>query len=415
MAKKKTDPELPIQPSTEVAIIEPKFETLAEFKLPNVDESIAIIAEKRKEYSLLVIDGVDDKVGYESVKVAMAQMKNDRIAFVNSATETVIDPATRFLKKFKEDLGKIADKFKAGEDELRVKKDFIDSEKVRIKAEAELEKVRVMQIRVNDLNVLGAQFDGKVYTFPYSEMLMITAGDIKDFDEEQFTQFTSEVQTAYDREQQRIRDAQVLKDAEAERVRQELAQVNQKAQQNTADEARLIQKQATIRKKELALIGYKEIQNDEEFVWVHETIPVRISLDQIIEMEDSKWDEFIYDLEHFTIAEEPLVKVSADESPITATLQGPNTNVWPTPTEPLVNPLAKPETEEPPNPLTEVGFVGVEMIFDKHTPFTDIDLTPKSIMRVYPNEYEAEALAGIEVVGNQGELQSLKWIIFKKA
>lgn len=414
MAKKKT--EVAASPGsdtvTEIAIIEPAFATLAEFKMPSVDESIAIIKKKRDEYGLLTIDGVGDKEGYEAVKLAMGKMKNDRIAFFNAATENVIDPANKYLKQFKTDLEKVADEFKAGEKELRDKKDFIDGEKERLKAEAELEKVRVMHVRVNDLNVMGAAFDGMVYSFPYDQTLMITAADIKDFTEDEFNEFKERAQTSFDTEQQRKETARLQQiEDDNERLMQQ-NQVEQQATANKEQATALIVKRTALRVKEIKLLGYHDDGADCYAPPQESKMPV-VNKESLGAMEDSEWDELIYDLEHFTPAEDPLVN---EAPPVPLEMQGYSDSLASqeeyskTGRDGLGN-LIETEPETPEDKLTEVGFVAVEMSFDKDEPSMDIEISAKYFMRVYPDQYADEALSGYTKIVNQGKLQSLNWAI----
>lgn len=130
---KKTPPPAEQQPETEVSLIKAEFQAPAEFKFPNKEESLKLIQGKKADNAKLVIAGVNDKTNYDLVKTAMGEMKNSRIAFVNAATEAVITPVTKHLAKFKEDLEAIVDEFKAGEKDMRDKKDDIDEAKEKIK------------------------------------------------------------------------------------------------------------------------------------------------------------------------------------------------------------------------------------------------------------------------------------------
>lgn len=405
MAKKKET--IPASPESEqetgIAIIQPTFAPLAEFKMPTLDESIAIIKKKRDKYALLTIDGVGDKEGYEAVKLAMGKMKNDRIAFFNAATENVIDPANKYLKQFKTDLEKVADEFKAGEKELRDKKDFIDNEKERIKAEAELEKVRIMHTRVNDLVVMGAAFDGMVYSFPYDQTLMITAADIKDFSADEFNEFKETAQSSFAVEQQRKETARLQQiDEENERLMQQ-NQVEQQAIVNQQEATALIEKRTKLRIKEIKLLGYSDDGAECYAPAAESKMPV-VHKESLEAMEDISWDELIYDLEHFTPAEDLLVKEEPDpdNEPLHHEAHGYCDYKVPSPN-------AEPETLA--EKLAEVGLVEEILRFDKEEAYTDIIISKKHVMRVYPDHYTEEALEGYSAIGGQGKLQSLNWVI----
>lgn len=436
MAKKKiiipAEQEEPVEEiSTAVALISPQFTTPAVFKLPNVEESLAIITKKRKDNEALVIDGVEDKVGYEAVKAAMAQMKNDRIAFVDAATEHVITPVSSYLAEFKKDLDKIVTEFKAGEKEQRDKKDFIDNEKIRLKAEEEARKVEAMQLRVSDLNALGAVFDGKLYTFQYNEMLMITAVDVKDLSDEKFAAFKSDVQTAYDAELIRIDNAAKLKEQQ-EKEAQELAdQVAEQAAANKVAQDALDAKQRKLRIKELTMNGF-QFDEERNLYFIRETLEHVFTIEEIDTLQDEIWDTALADT-LFYIQKEKENQVEYDPEPETGPsdpvitnsgyYEDGNGNA-------LVNEVASGNPVEAPHEsyvsneagdndsitdmLDEVGYVELKMIFDKSEPFTDFNLTTKLKIRVWPDEYQAEAMTGIGAVGNSGKVQYLNWALISR-
>lgn len=408
-----------IEPAAEVtavALLKPEFDKLPAYQLPDVEKSLAVIANKRKEYATLTINGVDDKQGYEAVKAGMAQMKDDRIAYVKAATENVITPADNLLKQFKKNLEKIVDEFKAGEQELRDKKDFIDSEKERLKAEAELAKVRIMQIRVNDLNVLGAIFDGNVYTFPYTETLMISAADVKDMTDAQFDEFLETVKTAFADEQTRLHEVRVQAELEEDRRRQEALQVQQQQQAIDAERKALVEKRTNLRIKELRLLG-AEKQDDDTYLFPDKPGFHLAPLHALLEMEDGPWEELMYDIEHFTPATEPLVKYpDTGNSHLDAAISVDGASTLFEAAIAEVAEHAKSKVDgyiEGADPHD--GLVETTMRFFISDPYTDFDISPKLFMRVYPDIYVDEALNGIETVANQGMMQNLNWVIIKKA
>lgn len=409
--------------STAVALISPQFTTPAVFKLPNVEESLVIIKNKRKDNEALVIDGVDDKEGYTAVKAAMAQMKDDRIAFVNAATENVITPVSDYLSDFKKDLETIVTEFKAGEKEQRDKKDFIDNEKIRLKAEEEARKVEAMQLRVSELNALGAVFDGKIYTFQYNEMLMITAVDVKDFYDKKFNDFTSLVKTAHSAELVRISEAAKLKEQQ-EKETQELAdQVAEQAKANKVANDLLTAKLIKLRVKELTMLGFYSDSGD-VYVSSDAKPGFAIGVNDIEGMDDDSWETFIYGYESF-VAPEPEPEIVASDLAITNSGYDEDGNG-----NPFVNEVASGNPVEAPresyltneagdtdtltDTLAEVGCVETKMIFDKSEPFTDFDLTLKLKIRLYPDQYSEQAMIGVERVGNSGIVQGLNWALISK-
>lgn len=297
MAKKKIEEDG--ADATAVAIITTEFKAPVGFVLADKDKHLATIKTKSDEYALLTITDTTDKVGYDAVVKAMGEMKQTRLIFMKAAEENAVGPVKAALKKYTDDLADIEAALKKAESDLRAKKDFIDDEKVRLKAEAEAEKVRVMQIRVNDLNVLGAAFDGKVYTFPYSEMLMITAVDVKDLSVDDFTAFVEEAKEAWQMEQDRINNELNEKLLEEERQKK-LAETNKAA----LEELNL--RRTKIRLKELKMLGYQHDQVED--IYFNDVIPINVTLKAIDEDSDEAWDAMIYELEHYEApAEEPEV------------------------------------------------------------------------------------------------------------
>lgn len=414
MAKKKT--EEPTAESTAVALIPIDFPTPEALVLVSKADYLATIKAKAIDYAKLTIKDTTDKEGYEAVVKAMGEMKQTRLAFMNAAEANAIGPYKAALKKFLEDVAEVETALKAEEALLRAKKDFTDGEKARLKADAEAKKVQAMAVRVNDLNLLGAAFDGKVYTFPYSQLIMIPASDVKELTDENFTELMDKVLVAYDAEQERLNNKKAAEALEVERQRL-------LAIQNEKDAQALNERRTKIRLKELKMLGYQH--DGVEDIYFNDVIPIQITLKRIDEDSDEIWDELIYDLEHFVVATEPLVvsieeianEVSAnppenDYSGVYATAKSfSETN--PSVVEPLgqasdANPaFNEPETD---NPLT----VELPMDFSILTSYTDCDISAKMKMRVFPEEYKELALAGIDVIANEGKFQDLNWIIMPK-
>lgn len=413
MAKKKTTVEVPDteteQPHTGEALVpviaeKPTFIDLIKFT--GKEESLKTIQDKRAEYDLITIDGVEDTATYKVVVANMSQMRDDRRAFESAAYGNVIDPLKDALKAYVADVEEIIGEFKAGEKAERDKKDFIDGEKKRLKIEAENEKVRVMQVRVNDINVLGAVFDGAVYTFPYSQVLMATAAEIKDFTAEKFTEFKAQVQEAYDAEQERI-NKKINDDAlEADRIRLQ----NEKNQQ---DLDALILKRTKLRVKELRLLGYTHDPVDDEYV-SDGSNPITVSLKLLDEAEDELWDQLIHEIEHY-VAPEP---VSEDPEPIPLSQIAAEVELAPPlPDYTEVANDAEAMAEENPTVITEFlepEELEVTMKFELEIPYTDSEISPKMLMRVFPEQYKTQALAGVDKIANRGMFQALHWIIIPK-
>lgn len=422
MAKKKiieveapgVDTDLPEISSTNPVLVpvvaeRPTYIDLLKFTAK--DESLATIKKKRAEYDLVKIDGVEDKEGYAKVKANMEQMRDDRRAFENAAYNNVIDPLKKALKEYADDIDAVVEEFKAGEKAERDKKDFIDDEKKRIKKEAEEAKERAALLRVNELNVLGAQFNGSVYTFEYDDSLMINVLQLKDFEQAEFDEFIEEVKAAHQVEQKRLADEKVRLEEEAETKRLADIAITEQAEQNKKDALALTEKRTKLRVKEITMMGYIWNQSDE--LYVHNIIPTSITLEEITIVEEDEWEQWINELQNYT---PPVIETPATE-PI-ADVQGTETSnqvtedQW---TENYTGTQGNDVVDEN-NIIIEEKPVpsGINLYFDLETPFTDADISGKLKMRVFPEEYREQALAGVASVANSGSFQGLQWIILPK-
>lgn len=327
MAKKKiieveapgVDTDLPEISSTNPVLVpvvaeRPTYIDLLKFTAK--DESLATIKKKRAEYDLVKIDGVEDKEGYAKVKANMEQMRDDRRAFENAAYNNVIDPLKKALKEYADDIDAVVEEFKAGEKAERDKKDFIDEEKKRIKKEAEEAKERAALLRVNELNLLGAQFNGSVYTFEYDDSLMINVLQLKDFEQAEFDEFIEEVKAAYQVEQQRLADEKVRLEEEAEAKRLADIAIAEQAEKNKKDALALTEKRTKLRVKELTLMGLAF--NFDETVYMYKG-SIEIAETDVLEMTDLAWDclmdtltGMINELDNPPVVETPPTEPIAD-------------------------------------------------------------------------------------------------------
>ena len=383
------------QKDTDVALLKIDFMAPAEFKLPNKAESIKIIAAKREHNKTLVIAGVEDKTSYEAVKEAMAEMKNNRIALVDAATTSVITPATNYLSKFKEDLNAIVDEFKAGEKDMRDKKDAIDAEKERLKEEKRLAQQRVIEARINDLFVLGAVLDAKLYTFPYDGSLVINSLQVSEFDDKEFGEFLEDVKTAYADEQERLNfEQQLVAERELE-AKEEAQRQRELAQQNEQQAIALNEKRAKLRTKELTMLGFYY----DGASYLNEAKPHIIEPSAINEMPDAAWETLIEEISLYVpFEEEVLPEVSFFPGGVR---QGPEI----------------PEEFQQTDVETLVETISVvleELRFERNNrPYVEIKLTTKMFVRVFPDEFTGEANDGVEAV-NHGIFQPrMSWLVYK--
>lgn len=402
--------------NTAVALIEPITERPAFIDLlvfPQKEASLKIISDRRAEYDKVKITGVDDKANYTLVVAQMSQMRDDRRAFENAAYANVIDPLKDKLKEYAADIDIVVEAFKAAEKAERDKKDFIDNEKKRIKLEKEEAAARAVQKRISDIGLLGGIFEGNSYTFPYDGSLFISSLQVNDFDDEEFAEFLKEVTDAYDAETIRLQEVEDARLRQIELNKEQAIQVAAQAQQNEADNLKLLEKRTSLRLKELKMAGFNITEADDE-KYIHPVNPMVFHIDEIKIIEDEQWDELIYDIEHFVPEVEPLVNDLPDE--VQTITEDEVVVGFGAPTIHYGDVVASElglgdhvEPEEKPVFLEE-GAIILPVFFSNEHPFIQFDISKKLAMRVFPECFMMEACEN-QQVANEGELQELKWII----
>lgn len=385
-------------------------------KFTKKEESIEIIKLKRVEYDKITIAGVEDTANYKVVTANMGQMRDDRRAFENAAYANVIDPIKLALKDYAADIDAVVEEFKAGEQAERNKKDFIDSEKKRIKAEAEEAKQKAALLRVNEITTLGGVFNGNVYLFPYDDSLLINSLQLKDFDEDEFQEFLSEVKESYASEQERVAEearlaAQKKIDdaAEAERVKAQ-ALVNETATKE------LSEKRTKLRIKELNLYGFVSDGHIYSHPKCNSILLINIECDN-----DDLWDAFIelveVDINRVPepIVEDVPVSLPKESSPFVGGSSSSFT-IRPAPAEEV-------EVEDVidiDHLFEDEPAVDITLSFSALTPYTDLLLSGengKHFVRIYPDDF-ADVVVSLsqsaQKVINTGKLQSLNWMVLQK-
>lgn len=400
-------------PSTAVAIIEPITEKPSFIELIKFDKkeaSIKIIKDKAAEYAKVKIDGVEDKVNYLVVAGNMKQMKDDRIAFENAAYANVIDPLKEALKEYAADIDAVVEEFKTAEQAERDKKKFIDDEKLRIKKEKEEAKARAAQMRITDLMVLGAKFDGQLYTFDYDAGLLINSLQLVDFSDEEYGEFLEEVKTAFAEEQTRLHEEKLRLDEEENERLLEIERNRQLAADLKLKDKALNERVIKIREKEVKLLG---LVYDGVAYYTHPTGCSTIVREELENVSDELWEDLLSlvaaEIENYV---EPAPEVSIiPDSEIPAFVQefesaGDDDDDI-TAFEGRVSPLA--------DDIMDIDLLEeVVLTFDKATSFIDIDISPKTMMRIFPECNQDAAFAGIEAFGSSGRVQGLYWAIISK-
>ena len=226
----------------------------------------AAIAKLHQDYMGLVIQGMDDKEGYERVHIARMDVKQRRVSVAKKGKDLRED-AVKFQKAVIAEEKRIIGMLQPIEDHLTDEESRIDDEKARIKAEAAAKEAARIQRRVNTLFSLGCRFDGVAYIY---DSLVAPQALIKECTDEQFVTFCNAIQAKVDevaalKAAGEARLAQIKADqdriaAEQEQERQRLLREAQAIQEErdkiarekkAAEDAKLREEQEKVRAAEM--------------------------------------------------------------------------------------------------------------------------------------------------------------------
>jgi hypothetical protein len=251
-----------------------------------------LIAQRDKDVKL-VIRGVDDREGYKSAVTLRGQYRTLRTTLEKVRKEH-FKPIQDYLKDYKAKTDELGSEAAMGEDYFDEMITAIDDEKERLKQEAIAAEQRRVQARVNDLTKLGAKFDGETYTIPYAEELFITASEIASQTSEQFGTFLIDVETAHNKEQERINNELLVQQQREEEQRQANLLIEQQAEQNKKDALALTEKRTKLRVKELMLMQFEEtVMGDGDNLFEHEHSDRFFCLRDIQTLTDEDWEKSI--------------------------------------------------------------------------------------------------------------------------
>lgn len=189
-------------------------------EISHFDVTEAALSEIRK-YTELTISGLEDKAGYENVRVALRDVVSIRNKVVKRRQDIKrqIDNGAKY----------ILDNLAPVEAHLQGQKDVIDTEKERIK-EAEKERRQKQFLdRTGQLFALGFQFNGSIYTL--GEM-MLSVADIHERDADQWdstihhaNEVAAAIAEAKAAAEAKAKAEQEAKDREIEALRKQLAEL----------------------------------------------------------------------------------------------------------------------------------------------------------------------------------------------
>lgn len=203
----------------------------------------AKIQELKEQYNDLAIAGVDDKEGYEAVRVALGIVKSVRTGFENKRKELKAD----YLKigtAIDAEAKRLTLLIKPLEDKLQTAKDKIDDEKEAAKKKKELEEQQKLNTRINELIAAGMKFDGQMYSI--GDTISVDVVTVKNMADDKYDNLRELVTKAKEKLDKEEEDRK----AEAKRKQEEFEAEQKKLKDQQAEQQRK-QKELEDKEKEL--------------------------------------------------------------------------------------------------------------------------------------------------------------------
>lgn len=193
---------------TKKAVKETGMDLVISTEIKKFALSDAFFNKMKAKFSKLTIDGVDDKSGYENVRLALATTRSTKSSIENKRKE-IKDDSLRFGRAVDSEAKRLQDKLTPIDQQLRDKKKSIDEEKDEIKEEKKAAKEKIVQDRSVKLMAIGMSFNGIKYEFLDEEIsvLELTIYNDKNFND--LVERVGEkmlVKIESDREEQRLVD-----------------------------------------------------------------------------------------------------------------------------------------------------------------------------------------------------------------
>lgn len=379
------------------------------FKIGDTEINKVTLITQRDEDVKLVINGISDITGYKSAVALRAIYRTTRTTLEKYRKE-ISAPHQDFvknLKKVTDELGEIAYQGEVYFDDLLT---AIDNEKERLKQEALMVEARRIQIRINELNKLGCQFDGEIYSFAYDVDLAIDTIGIKEATEDIWEHFLGDVKFAFDDEHVRLANVKLQEETDEIERLAEIERNKELAEQNKQQSTALDEKRMALRIKELKLLGAVVNENGDYNVPIEKGGGI-IYKYLLIDLSDVYWDLFIEPIENYTPYVEPEKEVTVDISEFAKEFEdeivasdvalGDHVNSF---ADQFVN-------EEP--LIDESDYTIVKLVFDDEERYINFDISGKLKMRLWPDAYRDDAMID-GTVENYGKVQSLNWAIISK-
>ena len=189
-------------------------EAILNNELTKFNVTDAAIAELAKNYLPLVINGMEDRVGFAKVHAARMDVKNRRVAVQKTGKELRED-AVKYQKAVIAEEKRIIGLLDPIESHLLSEEGKIESEKARLKAIEEEKAAALLQKRIDSICEFGAVFNGQAYS---AYDVIIPVALVKVCNEEQFSEFIALMQAGKDTAEAKAREEEEARQAERDRM-----------------------------------------------------------------------------------------------------------------------------------------------------------------------------------------------------
>ena len=197
----------------DVQIVEAKditVEDVISTEIKKFNLADAKIAELKEQFKDLEISGVEDKNGYKAVSEAIKIVRTYRTG-VEKVRKQIKEDYLKTGRAIDEEAKRLTASLEEIENPLKDKKQEIDDEIQAEKDRQEAEAQAKTDKRVEELEAVGIKFDGRFYSI--GEDVSVDIVTIKDFTDEQFSEFKNRVSTVNDK----LQEAERIKNLHNER------------------------------------------------------------------------------------------------------------------------------------------------------------------------------------------------------
>ena len=197
----------------DVQIVEAKditVEDVISTEIKKFNLADAKIAELKEQFKDLKISGVKDKDGYKAVSEAIKIVRTYRTG-VEKVRKQIKEDYLKTGRAIDEEAKRLTASLEEIENPLKDKKQEIDDEIQAEKDRQEAEAQAKTDKRVEELEAVGIKFDGRFYSI--GEDISVDIVTIKDFTDEQFSEFKNRVSAVNDK----LQEAERIKNLHNER------------------------------------------------------------------------------------------------------------------------------------------------------------------------------------------------------